>query len=41
MQMQIYKAPRYADFRELMNGMATAYGRRPAFQLRVAEGKYT
>ena len=38
MQMQIYKAPRYADFRELMNGMAASYGRRPAFQLRVAEG---
>lgn len=41
MQMQIYKAPRYADFRELFCGMATVYGRRPAFQLRVAEGKYT
>lgn len=39
--MQIYKATRYADFRALMNGVAVAYGRRAAFQLRVAEGKYT
>lgn len=39
--MQTYKVPRYADLRALMNGVAAAYGRHAAFQLRVAEGKYT
>lgn len=41
MQMQVYKETRYNDFRELINGNAARYGKKPAFQIRVMEGKYT